>query len=783
MSAASSSSFREGRTECEDARTSESLKSKSRNASSKQHRGANFDSEPCKQSKQGQPNKSPEDTRPAARGKPERVSRKVQQPNSSDTAAKQGPLSRAAGKQDAAMEGTRFKDKVDSADAPKKDRNIFTVLVKEAGNEKVITVKIPRNSKVDDLKKIISQSSAEYMCGVRIIYGGKFLENGSLLESYGICGDCSVHVILPSSPDGSSSAPSATEMDSIRSTSLTRSSSEQSLSSKTSAAVRRCSSMQPHARSESEEKATIPCEALRYADMKWYRGERGVKTAKGCLVTFTQFRGDGPQDTAIEDLKMRPFWWRCLKEEDIISLEPLSRLKYEPFELPSSPEKTHWFDGKVLANYLISSANFLHPVSRRPLERTEMMLLDEYLRKYSLCKAMVVHVYDRKDDSSENALNHVTALRREAADLLGALFATRNAAPSARGPLRRDAPSLRSQHLSGMAMLRPAQDSELSRRANRRERNANSSAGDRARAESLRTTLARLRAAAESEVQDGEVSTRNQALISKMKMCLLNAEQRRQGGANAEVETREAIESSHLFNELRIVSGDFRSGNLNGGEYAARLFGFFGYKEAPTRDREVIDDVLVELLALLPDSGRRQELSVALVEWVERLGLEEQHLLQPAEAASTAATAARRDRVEQARGGRHGSGTLGIGRETPPAGAGAACADDTVLEPQSFPSLAGADRASVGVFGGAWLSRPRRTDSEPGDAGAGAAASGSGTAQDEAEAFPALLESVVAPGPQGGWGGGEASRTGPVEPTEPAAQRTRKTKRGTLLLF
>jgi len=36
---------------------------------------------------------------------------------------------------------------------------------------------------------------------------------------------------------------------------------------------------------------------------------------------------------------------------------------------------TYWFDGAVLANYLVSSGNFVHPVSRRPLDRSEMIAL------------------------------------------------------------------------------------------------------------------------------------------------------------------------------------------------------------------------------------------------------------------------------------------------------------------------------------------------------------------------------------------------------------------------
>jgi hypothetical protein len=132
--------------------------------------------------------------------------------------------------------------------------------------------------------------------------------------------------------------------------------------------------------------------------------------------------------------------------------------RYAPFELPSSDEKVYFFDGKVLANYLVSSANFVHPVSRRPLTREEVLSLDAYLEKHKCGNACVTHVFDRwvdastdpstdalfrvgfrlavvymyvhvlrvfcrKDSSDTNAHNHVEALRREATGVLEALFA------------------------------------------------------------------------------------------------------------------------------------------------------------------------------------------------------------------------------------------------------------------------------------------------------------------------------------------------------------------------
>ena len=73
-------------------------------------------------------------------------------------------------------------------------------------------------------------------------------------------------------------------------------------------------------------------------------------------------------------------WWRGLDGDDVISLEPLCELAYEPFSLPAGGSEApggarvdayNYFDGKILSRYLISSGNFVHPVSRRPLSRDE----------------------------------------------------------------------------------------------------------------------------------------------------------------------------------------------------------------------------------------------------------------------------------------------------------------------------------------------------------------------------------------------------------------------------
>ena len=89
-------------------------------------------------------------------------------------------------------------------------------------------------------------------------------------------------------------------------------------------------------------------------------------------------------------------WWasKLSTVEDPISLEPLRTLRYPPFECRADPSLPHgtesdWYDGRVLAMYLISTANFVHPVSRRELTRDECVDLDRYCVEHKLCAAHV----------------------------------------------------------------------------------------------------------------------------------------------------------------------------------------------------------------------------------------------------------------------------------------------------------------------------------------------------------------------------------------------------------
>ena len=66
----------------------------------------------------------------------------------------------------------------------------------------------------------------------------------------------------------------------------------------------------------------------------------------------------------------------------------------------ASVDAYNYFDGKILSCYLISSGNFVHPVSRRPLARAECERLDTYMQLHGLCNAGVTHVFDLKADTS-----------------------------------------------------------------------------------------------------------------------------------------------------------------------------------------------------------------------------------------------------------------------------------------------------------------------------------------------------------------------------------------------
>merc|ERR1712216_624232 len=138
-----------------------------------------------------------------------------------------------------------------------------------------------------------------------------------------------------------------------------------------------------------------------------------------------------------------------------ISLTPFDGLGYAPFgllgELESSADavgiwrcadlaavlnlgkidQVHWYDGAFLASFLVSSSNFIDPVNRRPLTHGECLSLDEYLYELGLPAVEVADAFQLHQHVSSKAggrsEDRVTALEREAANVLRSLFDFRSA--------------------------------------------------------------------------------------------------------------------------------------------------------------------------------------------------------------------------------------------------------------------------------------------------------------------------------------------------------------------
>ena len=150
-------------------------------------------------------------------------------------------------------------------------------------------------------------------------------------------------------------------------------------------------------------------------------------------------------------------WWQApgaLGERgdeccDPISLEPLGELGYPPFGLWESG-KWHWFDGAVLATYLVSTATFANPLTRTPLAREDCRALDDYLNDHGLRASekmesvLVTHAFDlleltaRGGGAEERAM--VSRSQREATTVLRSLFGFARYEPPPEPPRFPDAP-------------------------------------------------------------------------------------------------------------------------------------------------------------------------------------------------------------------------------------------------------------------------------------------------------------------------------------------------------
>ena len=84
-----------------------------------------------------------------------------------------------------------------------------------------------------------------------------------------------------------------------------------------------------------------------------------------------------------KDMSKPDRWWvrELISVCDPISLDPIRTLRHPPFELRADPAAAHnspdsdWYDGQLLASYLVSTGNFTHPMSRRELTRAECAAL------------------------------------------------------------------------------------------------------------------------------------------------------------------------------------------------------------------------------------------------------------------------------------------------------------------------------------------------------------------------------------------------------------------------
>jgi len=116
------------------------------------------------------------------------------------------------------------------------------------------------------------------------------------------------------------------------------------------------------------------------------------------------------QQKAILDTRNR--WWRTLPQSNVdpISLESLCELEYPPFQLCSSDPtqasadvSLHYFDGHVLAYFLVSQMNFIDPLNRRELLEIELVSLDNYLMRFRLGSANVVEAWKANKAKKETA--------------------------------------------------------------------------------------------------------------------------------------------------------------------------------------------------------------------------------------------------------------------------------------------------------------------------------------------------------------------------------------------
>jgi hypothetical protein len=124
-----------------------------------------------------------------------------------------------------------------------------------------------------------------------------------------------------------------------------------------------------------------------------------------------------------------------LQEDDPITLEPLSELPVPPFEL----RPLQYFDGAVLAHYLVSRGQFENPLTREGLSRKDALRLDTFLESHGEGSGNAVtdafdlqQVVDSKVKSGDLQRNR--QMRHEATLALYSLFNFRGVRRQTRAP-------------------------------------------------------------------------------------------------------------------------------------------------------------------------------------------------------------------------------------------------------------------------------------------------------------------------------------------------------------
>ena len=67
-----------------------------------------------------------------------------------------------------------------------------------------------------------------------------------------------------------------------------------------------------------------------------------------------------------------------------------------------------WFDGIVLAHYLVATAHFVHPISRRELSRDECVAPDAYCVEHRLGSAHVTSVFDEMKELNAKRVEYTS---------------------------------------------------------------------------------------------------------------------------------------------------------------------------------------------------------------------------------------------------------------------------------------------------------------------------------------------------------------------------------------